>query len=35
MPPPLWWAVERASTVMGIDKDLMRSPTLDADDLES
>lgn len=30
MPAPLWRAVERASEVMGIDEDLMRSPSLDA-----
>lgn len=33
MPAPLWRAVERASEVMGIDDDLMRPPSLDADDL--
>ncbi|WP_439519382.1 hypothetical protein [Hydrogenophaga sp.] len=33
MPPPLWQAVERASAVMGIDDDLVRPPSLDADDL--
>ena len=32
MPAPLWRAVERASAVMGIDDDLLRSPLLDADD---
>ncbi|MCU0931586.1 MAG: hypothetical protein MUE43_07225 [Serpentinimonas sp.] len=31
MPAALWQAVERASTVMGIDEDLMRPPALDAD----
>jgi hypothetical protein len=31
MPAPLWRAVERASAVMGIDDDLMRPPSLDAD----
>jgi hypothetical protein len=33
MPAPLWRAVERASEVMGIDDDLMRPPSLDADDV--
>ncbi len=33
MPPLLWQAVERASAVMGIDDDLVRPPSLDADDL--
>jgi len=33
MPAPLWRAVERASAVMGIDDDLMRPPSLDADDI--
>lgn len=33
MPAPLWQAVERASTVMGIDDDLLRPPSLDADDV--
>jgi hypothetical protein len=33
MPAPLWRAVERASEVMGIDDDLMRPPSLDADDM--
>ena len=34
MPAPLWQAVERASDVMGIDKDLLRPPSFDgADDL--
>ncbi|WP_372662813.1 hypothetical protein [Hydrogenophaga sp.] len=32
MPAPLWRAVERASEVMGVDDDLMRPPSLDADD---
>jgi hypothetical protein len=32
MPAPLWKAVERASAVMGVDEDLMRPPSLDADD---
>ena len=31
MPATLWRAVERASAVMGIDDDLMRPPSLDAD----
>ena len=31
MPTPLWRAVERASEVMGIDQDLMRPPSLDAE----
>lgn len=31
MPAPLWQAVERASAVMGIDEDLLRPPSLDAD----
>ena len=30
MPAPLWSAMERASEVMGIDKDLLRPPALDA-----
>ena len=30
MPAPLWQAVERASEVMGIDKDLTRTPPFDA-----
>lgn len=33
MPTALWQAVERASEVMGIDKDLLRPPQLDAGDL--
>lgn len=33
MPAPLWKAVERASAAMGIDDDLMRPPSLDADDV--
>ncbi|WP_439607581.1 hypothetical protein [Hydrogenophaga sp.] len=33
MPAPLWQAVERASAVMGIDEDLVRPPSLDADDI--
>ena len=33
MPPALWQAVERASAVMGVDEDLMRPPSLDADDV--
>lgn len=33
MPAPLWQAVERASAVMGIDDDLQRPPSLDADDM--
>jgi hypothetical protein len=35
MPTPLWKAVERASAVMGIDEDLVRPPSLDADDAVS
>ena len=31
MTAPLWRAIERASTFMGIDADLMRPPSLDAD----
>lgn len=31
MPPALWQAVERASEVMGIDKDLTRPPLLELD----
>lgn len=30
MPPALWQAVERASDVMGIDRDLQRPPLLEA-----
>ena len=33
MPAPLWQAVERASAVMGIDEDLLRPPSMDADDI--
>lgn len=33
MPAALWRAVARASEVMGIDDDLVRPPSLDADDL--
>lgn len=33
MPAPLWQAVERASAVMGIDEDLVRPPSMDADDI--
>ena len=33
MPAPLWQAVERASQVMGIDNDLLRTPPLGSDDL--
>ncbi|MBS3996794.1 MAG: hypothetical protein KGZ67_05570 [Hydrogenophaga sp.] len=33
MPKGLWQAVERASAVMGIDDDLLRPPSLDADGL--
>ena len=33
MPAPLWKAVERASALMGVDEDLMRPPSLDADEL--
>ncbi len=32
MPPALWQAVERASEVMGIDKDLTRPPLLSGGD---
>ena len=32
MPAPLWQAIERASEVMGIDRDLMRTPPFDAAD---
>lgn len=32
MPAPLWHAIERASEIMGIDDDLMRPPSLDADE---
>ncbi len=32
MPSPLWKAVERASEVMGIDKDLLRPPSFDVTD---
>lgn len=31
MPAPLWQAVERASAVMGIDADLLRPPSFDAE----
>lgn len=31
MPAPLWQAVERASQVMGINEDLLRPPSFDAD----
>jgi hypothetical protein len=31
MPRGLWQAVERASAVMGIDADLQRPPSLDAE----
>ena len=31
MPAALWQAVERASQVMGVDEDLLRPPSLDAD----
>ncbi len=30
MPAPLWQALERASEVMGVDKDLLRTPPYDA-----
>ncbi|CAN7495417.1 hypothetical protein [Acidovorax sp. Leaf78] len=33
MPAPLWQALERASKVMGIDEDLLRPPSFDADSL--
>ncbi|RZJ51802.1 MAG: hypothetical protein EON49_24795 [Acidovorax sp.] len=33
MPAPLWQALERASKVMGIDGDLLRPPSFDADSL--
>ena len=32
MPARLWQAIEKASAAMGIDDDLMRPPTLEADD---
>jgi len=32
MPALLWKAVERASVAMGVDEDLMRPPSLDAED---
>lgn len=32
MPPPLWQALEQASAIMGVDKDLLRQPTFEADD---
>ena len=35
MPSHLWQAVERASEIMGIDQDLMRPPSFDADGLSS
>jgi len=31
MPAVLWRAIEQASEVMGIDQDLLRPPSLDAD----
>jgi hypothetical protein len=31
MPAPLWQAVERASEVMGVNADLLRPPSFDAD----
>ncbi len=31
MPTALWRAIEQASEVMGIDQDLLRPPSLDAD----
>ncbi|QHJ00515.1 hypothetical protein GT347_22580 [Xylophilus rhododendri] len=30
MPAALWQAVERASDAMGVDRDLLRPPSLDA-----
>ena len=33
MPFHLWQAVERASEIMGIDQDLLRPPSLDAEGL--
>ncbi|PVY93053.1 hypothetical protein C8C95_3938 [Acidovorax sp. 99] len=33
MPAPLWQAVERASQTMGINEDLLRTPSLDAGDV--
>lgn len=33
MPATLWQALERASKVMGIDEDLLRPPSFDADSL--
>ena len=32
MPAPLWLAMERASEVMGINQDLIRTPPFDAID---
>lgn len=32
MPPLLWQALERASAVMGVDKDLLRPPTFEGVD---
>ncbi|WPB56307.1 hypothetical protein [Xylophilus sp. GOD-11R] len=32
MPAALWQAVERASAIMGVDRDLLRPPSLDAGD---
>lgn len=29
MPAPLWQALERAGTAMGVHEDLLREPTLD------
>jgi hypothetical protein len=33
MPADLWQAIEKASAVMGIDDDLLRPPSFDADDI--
>lgn len=33
MPAPLWQAIERASEVMGIHQDLLRTPPFDAADV--
>ena len=32
MPAPLWQAIERASEIMGIDQDLLRTPPFDGAD---
>ena len=33
MPAPLWQAVERASQTMGVNEDLLRPPSLDAENV--